>query len=104
MSIEIFSFGLLITSTLTGLVTEAIKSIMTELGKTYRSNIIAGIVAALISAAIGFGYIIVTNAGFSTTMIMYWIAHVFMSWLCSMVGYDKVVQAISQFKTTKEEN
>lgn len=104
MGLEIFLFGLLITSTLTGLVTEAIKAIMTELNKKYRSNIIAGVVAAILSAAIGFGYIIATDMPFSAVLVVYYVAHIFMSWLCAMVGYDKVVQAISQFKTTREED
>lgn len=96
---ETFILGLLITSTLTGLVTEAVKKTLTEYDKPYKANTLAGIVATILSAAVGVSYIVVTNQAFTSQMIVYLIAIIFMSWLCAMVGYDKVVQAISQFKT-----
>lgn len=95
---EIFLLGLMITSTLTGLVTEAIKKIMVEHNKQYNANTLAGIVAAGLSAVISAGYIVLTNGVFTAQTIVYIIAMVFMSWLCSMVGYDKVVGVIGQFK------
>jgi curli biogenesis system outer membrane secretion channel CsgG len=104
INFEIFMLGLLITSTLTALATEAVKSILAEHNVEYRANTLAGIVATIISLAVGIGYVVVTNAGFTSHIIVCLIAQVFMSWLCSMVGYDKVVQAISQFKTTKKES
>lgn len=102
ITLETFLLGLLITSTLTSLVTEAVKSIFTEHNITYRANTLAGIVALILSAAIGSGYIIVTGTPFTAQMVVCLIAQVFMSWLCAMIGYDKVMQAISQFKTKKE--
>lgn len=96
---ETFILGLLIISTLTGLVTEAVKKMLTEYNKPYKANTLAGIVAAILSAAVGASYIVLTNSAFTSQMIVYLIAIIFMSWLCAMVGYDKVIQAISQFKT-----
>ena len=104
ISLEMFLFGLLITSTLTGLVTEAIKIIMEEHGAKYRANTLAGLVAFLLSVAICISYILMTGSGFTTQIVVCLIAQVFMSWLCAMVGYDKVVQAISQFKTSREDD
>jgi cytochrome bd-type quinol oxidase subunit 2 len=98
INFEIFLLGLLITSTITGLVTEAIKKILTEHNVTYRANTLAGLVSLVLSSAIGASYIILTNSAFTSQTIVQLVAMVFMSWLCSMVGYDKVVQAISQFK------
>ena len=98
LSLEVFLLGLLITSTLTSLVTEAVKKIMTEYNKTYRANTLVGIVALLLSIAIGCGYVVLAGLEFTSAVIICLIAQVFMSWLCAMVGYDKVVQAISQFK------
>lgn len=102
ISSQIFLLGLLVVSVLTGLTTEAIKKVMTEYGKTYRANTLAGIVSAILSVAIGSAYIVLAGIGFSETAIIYLIALIFMSWLCSMVGYDKVMQAISQFKVYEE--
>ncbi len=98
LSLEVFLLGLLITSTLTSLVTEAVKKIMTEYNKTYRANTLVGIVALLLSVAIGCGYIVLAGLEFTSAVIICLIAQVFMSWLCAMVGYDKVIQAIGQFK------
>lgn len=99
IGLDTFLFGLLLTSTLTALVTEAIKIILVEHNVTYRANTLAGIVALFLSAAIGVSYVNITGIGFTTQIITCLVAQVFMSWLCAMVGYDKVVQAISQFKT-----
>lgn len=102
VNIETFMIGLLIISTLTGLVTEAIKKIATEYDKTYRANTLAGIVSMVMSSVIGTCYTIIDGSDFTSQSIICIIALVFMSWLCAMVGYDKVIQAISQFKTTEK--
>lgn len=99
IGLETFLLGLLITSTITGLTTEATKKVLTEFKKQYYANTLAGIVALVVSLAIGIGYILLAGIGFNTQTTVYLIALVFMSWLCAMIGYDKVVQAISQFKT-----
>lgn len=99
INFEVFLFGLLMTSALTGLVTEAVKKILAEHNITYRANTLAGIVSLLLSAAIGAAYVVLTGTAFTSQIVVYLIAHVFMSWLCAMVGYDKVIQTISQFKT-----
>lgn len=96
---ETFLLGLLVISTLTGLVTEAVKKIMIEYNVDYRANTITGLVSLVLSTAIGTGYIFITNIGFTAQVVVYLIALIFMSWLCAMVGYDKVIQTISQFKT-----
>lgn len=102
INFEIFLLGLLIASTLTALVTEAIKKILTEHNIAYRANTLAGIVSTILSAALCAGYIIMANLGFTPQILVCLIAQIFMSWLCAMIGYDKVIQAISQFKSNKE--
>ena len=98
MKLEFFLLMLLIVSTLTGLVTEAVKKWLQERNKNYYSNALAGYVAVIISMAVGAAYIILTEAALNAQIAVYLIALVFLSWLSAMVGYDKVVQAISQFK------
>ena len=97
-SLDVFLSCLLVASTVTGFATEAIKKIMTEYNKTYRANTLAGIVAIVVSALVGVGYIVVFNAGFTSQNIVAMIGLAISSWLCAMVGYDKVIQAIQQFK------
>ena len=98
INFETFLLGLLITSTLTGLVTEAVKKLLAEHDVTYRANTLAGMVSLVLSAAVGTSYIILTKMTCTSEIIIYLIALVFMSWLCAMIGYDKVIQSISQFK------
>ena len=104
ISLHVFMLGVLITSTLTGLATEAIKKLFAEHSKNYSANTLAGIVSVILSVAIGIGYMMLSSISFNSQAIVYLVALVFISWLCAMVGYDKVVQAISQFKTAKPEN
>lgn len=101
IGMETFLLGLLIVSTFTGLATEAVKKILTENNISYRANTLAGICALILSVVVGISYVLLTNSTFTTEVIIYIVGLVFMSWLCAMIGYDKVVQAISQFKTTK---
>lgn len=103
MNLEIFLLGLLIVSTLTGLVTEAIKKWLEERKKNYYANALAGYVAIVLSVAVGSAYIILTEAAINAQIAVCLIALMFLSWLSAMVGYDKVMQAISQFKTYNKE-
>lgn len=87
----------------TGLFTEGIKKLMDEVNKKYLSNFLAGFVAVVLSVLVDAGYIILTEAQINAKMAVYLIALVLLSWLASMVGYDKVIQAITQCKKYKEE-
>lgn len=101
---QIFTAGLLVVSLLTGLVTEAIKKIITENGKTYKANTLAGIVSVVMAPATCVFYAVNTGMAFNKQFIIGAIAMTFMSWLCSMVGYDKVVQTFAQFKIKEDKN
>ena len=104
ISLQVFMLGVLITSTLTGLATEAIKTVLVEHGKKYYANTLAGVVSMFLSLGVGIGYMSIYNIALSTSAVVYLVSLVFASWLCAMIGYDKVVQAVAQFKTTSVEN
>ena len=101
MGMEFFLTLLIGVSVFTALVTEAIKKIMDEAGKVYKSNILAGVVSVVLSVLVGAGYMVMTEAQINDKMAVILIALVLLSWLCAMVGYDKVIQAISQIKISK---
>ena len=103
MSLQVFLMLLLIVSVLTGLTVEGVKKLLDERGKTYHANAMAGIVSVGLSVLVGVGYEILISGNLTATIAVYLIALVFLSWLCAMVGYDKVIQAISQFKTAESE-
>lgn len=102
INIEVFLLGLMLTSTLTGLTTEAVKKLLNESNIPYRANTLVGIVALFISTIVGIAYILLNAITFDAQSILCLIALIFMSWLSSMVGYDKVIQTIGQFKNNKE--
>jgi hypothetical protein len=98
MTLEVFLFILLIVSAFTGLFTEGVKMLLQELDVSYRANALAGVVAIVLSLLVGSAYIILMAATINAQMVVYLIALVLLSWLCAMVGYDKVIQTITQFK------
>ena len=104
INLETFLFGLLLTSTLSSLATEAVKKILVEHNANYRANTLVGIVAFVLSFAIGVGYAALTEIPITQQAIVCLIALIFMSWLCAMVGYDKVIQTLSQFKTNRKDD
>lgn len=101
MTLDIFLLGLMIVSVFTGLFTEGIKKWLQEKKKDYAANVLAGYVAIGLSVLISAAYIILTEAVLNAQMVVYLIALMLLSWLAAMIGYDKVVQAIMQFKIKK---
>lgn len=96
MDIGTLTASLLVISILTSLATEGIKAILDSKDRSYSANVVAGAVAVVLSAAYGAGYVIITGTAWNAALIVYLIALVILSWLCAMVGYDKVKQAIEQ--------
>lgn len=99
ISYDVFMLGLLVVSTLTGFVTEAIKKILVDCNVTYNANILSGIVSAILSVIVGVCYVLIMSITFTWQIVGYIIVLVVLSWLCAMIGYDKVKQIITQFKT-----
>ena len=92
--------ALAFVSVLTSLTVEALKKVLDEWGKTYKSNLLAGIVAIVLSVCATIVYVVLYKIPVSAQTIVLTICFAFFSWLCSMVGFDKVKQLIDQF--TKE--
>lgn len=95
---DIFLLGLLFVSILTGLFTESVKEWLREREVKYYSNALAGYIAVVLSVLVSAGYVILTETAINAKLAVYLIALMLLSWLSAMVGYDKVIQAISQFK------
>lgn len=79
---------------LTGLVTEAIKKMLGD--RKYSANLIAAIVSVVVAALICAGYIILTDTILTPKVWVYIVALVILSWLCAMVGFDKIKQTVLQ--------
>ena len=85
MNFETFLLLLMIVSVLTGLVTEGIKKLLDEAKKPYRSNLLAGVVAVVLSIAVDTGYMILTETLMNEKMAVILIALVLLSWLSDMI-------------------
>ena len=98
MDSNIMIIGLVAVALFTSLTTEAIKKILDEKQVKYSANILAAIVAVVLTAAASVGYIIYDSIPVTPQVVVCVIAMVFLAFLCATVGYDKVVQAIEQLK------
>ena len=94
MTITIGSFILMVCSIMTGLIVEAVKKMFV----VDKPNILAAIVSVLVGIAVPVGYILINNISFDINAVLYVISIVVLSWLCSMLGFDKVMQTIGQIK------
>lgn len=101
MNTSTFMFAVLVVSTLTGLMTSAVKRALSDFNVTPKPNLLAGVCSFILSAASSVGYAIYTGIEINAQYIVLCVALVFVSWLCAMLGYDKVAQTLGQL--TKSE-
>lgn len=94
------SFILLICSVVTGLVVEAIKKMVGDT-PVRNINILVAIISVIVGTVVPIGYMIVHKIPITSESILFIIGIVGLSWLCSMVGYDKVVQTILQTRSNE---
>lgn len=82
-------------SILTSLTVEAIKKIVGDKIKI-SYNLLAAIIAIILTIAVSAGYLIYTGTAFTAQIAVIIIAMVFLSFLSSTVGFDKIKQMIEQ--------
>ena len=103
MTINFLNIGILIVSLLTGLTVEGLKKILDETKIKYSSNILAVIVSVILSLIISIVYLILNDIAFTLKIAVEIIVLIYLSFLTSTVGHDKVVQTISQLKGGKHD-
>lgn len=96
MSSQFLLSALAIISVLTSLTVEAIKKILDEKHKEYSSNLLAVIVAAVLTFAISIGYVLYNGMPWTIQTAITMIALIFLSFLSATVGYDKIKQLLEQ--------
>lgn len=79
-------------SIFTALVTEAVKK--TFSGHDFNGNLLAAVVSVVVAGLICTGYVILKDIAVTQKVVVEVVALVILSWLCAMVGYDKVKEAI----------
>lgn len=96
MNLEFLFVGLALISAFTTLTVEALKKLLDEAGKKYSPNLLAVIVSIVLTIAASIGYIIIQGIPVTPAVIVEIIAMIFLSFLCSTVGFDKIKQTIIQ--------
>lgn len=89
---------LTLISILTTTSTEAVKKILDQTGIKYATNVVAAIVAALMSAVVEFYPLLNSGAEIGTNCIYEFVALIFLSFIGATLGYDKVIQMLNQIK------
>lgn len=101
MPISFLTTALLIVSVVTNLSVEGIKKLLDETGLKYSSNLLAVVVSIVITCAISAGYMIMNSIVFDLKVGVQIVALIYMSFLVSTVGYDKVMQMFGQISKQK---
>lgn len=99
MTAETFLILLTAFSTVTSLAAEAVKKLLDKMELTYASNVIVLVVSSLVGGLGTIGYYILNNVEVTAANVACVVIMMIANWIGSMVGYDKVKQALTQFKT-----
>lgn len=102
MPISFMTTALLVVSLLTNLTVEGIKKLLEETNTKYSSNVLAAILSVVLSCLICVIHLVLNDVGFSSKIVIEIVVLMYLSFLVSTVGYDKVVQTIKQIQNNKE--
>nr|DAO28750.1 MAG TPA: hypothetical protein [Caudoviricetes sp.] len=102
MPISFMTIALLAVSLLTNLTVEGIKKLLDGTNAKYSSNILAAILSTILSGAVCAIYLIMNDIGFSVKIGVEIVVLMYLGFLVSTVGYDKVIQTLKQLQVNKE--
>ena len=101
MPISFMTTALLAVSLLTNLTVEGIKKLLDGTNAKYSSNILAAILSTILSGAVCAIYLIMNDIGFSVKIGVEIVVLMYLGFLVSTVGYDKVMQTLKQLQANK---
>ena len=107
MPISFLTTALLIVSVITNLTVEGIKKLLDGTKVKYSSNVLAAVLSVLIACAVSVIYLIMTDTVFTmkigVEIVVLIVVLMYLGFLISTVGYDKVIQMLKQIQSVKEE-
>lgn len=103
MTISFMTSALIAVSLLTNLTVEGIKKLLDESNVKYSSNVLAAIFSTILSGAVCAVYLIMNDVAFSVKIGVEIAVIMYLGFLISTVGYDKVVQMLKQLKNVKQD-
>ena len=96
MNVTMFITLVTVFATATSLITEAVKKVLDGKGVKYASNIVVCIVAAIVGIGGTAAYYAIAGLPWTASNIVCMVLMGIAVAVGSMIGYDKVIQAIEQ--------
>lgn len=103
MSITLFITILTIGGAVTALLTEAIKKMYANMGKAYSPNIIALVNAIVVGCGGTSVVYMLMNIPWTINNIICMVLMAISVWIASMLGFDKVLQTVTQIANMTKE-
>lgn len=103
MPISFLTTALLIISLFTNLTVEGAKKLLDETSIKYSSNILAAIFSVVIAGITCAVYLIMNDLVFSMKIGVQILVLMYLGFLTSTVGYDKILQTIIQIQQSANE-
>lgn len=101
MNITLFTTMLIIGSAISALLTEAVKKAFQNAGKNASDNLLALIDAIAVGGAGTATAYVLMGIEWNVNNILCLILMIFVVWVGSMIGYDKIIQLLKQIKEEK---
>lgn len=98
MNVTLFIALLTMFSTLTGVITEGCKRVLSDMKMSYSSNILAFVIACIVGTSGTGVYYVLNSIEFNIINIVCMLLMGLATSIGAMVGYDKVIQTIGQLK------
>lgn len=103
MPISFLTTALLIVSLVTNLTVEGIKKLLDGTKAKYSSNVLAAVISVLMALAVSVIYLIMNDVVITLKIGVQIVILMYLGFLVSTVGYDKVIQTFIQIKDSKEQ-
>lgn len=101
MTISFIATALLIVTVVTNFTVEGIKKVLDGFKKTYSSNVLAAIVSVIVALIVSSIYIATNQISITVTVILEVFVTMYLGFLTSTIGYDKVMQMLGQITGVK---
>ena len=101
MPISFMTTALLAVSLLTNLTVEGITQLLDGTNTKYSSNLLAAILSTILSGAVCAIHLHMNDIGFSVNIGAEIVVFMYLGFLVSTVGYDKVMQTLKQLQANK---
>lgn len=103
MNVEVYLGVLFVTSVIVQLLTEGVKKAYNNANKSYSSNIIAGAMSAVATVLVVLWFVVFNGVPVNGRLIYEGVVLFVATWLCAMLGFDKIKQAANQLTKVKDQ-